>query len=49
MLRKFQPSKQTEDRVRLAKQFIECTPPSTQPNINLFSLNSTTTKLLGKE
>ena len=49
MHRNFQPSKETEDKVKLAKQYIECTIIQIQLNINLSFSNNTCKKLLGRK
>jgi hypothetical protein len=49
MLRNFAISKQTEDRVKLAKQYVECTNATIQPSTRPYSITSTYTKSPGIE
>ena len=49
MHRNFQPSKETEDKVKLAKQYIECMWDNIQQNIKIFSYNNINKKLHGKK
>lgn len=47
MHRNYQISKETEDKVKLAKQYVECNSTIIKPNTNLFYLKNNSKDLAG--